>query len=354
MVAIESLTNVHAAPAPDRLEPVRDAGEAADRRRGVARARAGQVRAEGGGEDVVEHRDAGEPHVGDRQQRFADATRITSPAAVAAVDGSSAAYQRTSPSRRGAELAAAGIVGVEDDGARARQLGQPRLHGAVGGHRAVAVDVVGADVRVDRHLRAARDRRQLQLGQLEDRPGRIGQLVGTLDQRGADVPAQDARDAGRLEDGGDERGGRRLALRAGDAHDPRPRQAQEELDLADLLQPAPLRLGEQVAQPGLGGREARRDRRRGDEQVGGVHRLGQRRRVDAEEQVHRPPVERRDGVGEVGGRAAVVGRHERAGIGQEAGRGDPGACQPEDERAAPGQVGAAANRSDGGGHGHAL
>ena len=109
-----------------------------------------------------------------------------------------------------------------------------------------------------------------------------------------------------------------------------------------------------LAQPGLGGREARRDRRRGDEQVGGVHRLGQRGRVDAEEQLHPAPVERRDGVGELGGGAAVVGRHERAGIGQKAGRRHPGACQPQDERAAPGQVGAAANRSGRGGHGHAL
>ena len=83
----------------------------------------------------------------------------------------------------------------------------------------MTVDVVGTDVGVDCDVRAARDGRQLQLRQLEHRPAVRGQLIGTLDERGADVAAQHGGDAIAFQDRTEQGGGRGLALGASDAGD---------------------------------------------------------------------------------------------------------------------------------------
>ena len=130
--------------------------------------------------------------------------------------------------------------------------------------------------------------------------------------------------------------------------DPRPGQAQEQVDLAHELGAARLGRGERLAQPRVGGREARRDRRAGDEQVGvrqQRHRVGL---VDAERQPHRPRAEGGDRIGQLRGRPPVVGGDHRAGIGQEAAGGDARTGQPEDHGAAAAEV---VDGSDRGGRG---
>ena len=130
--------------------------------------------------------------------------------------------------------------------------------------------------------------------------------------------------------------------------DPRPGQAQEQLHLAHDLGPARLGRGERLAQPRVGGREARRDRGAGDEQVGvreQRHRVGL---VHAERQAHRPRAECGDRVRQLRGRPSVVGGDHRAGIGQEAAGGDARAGQPEDDGATAAEV---VDRSDRGGRG---
>ena len=88
------------------------------------------------------------------------------------------------------------------------------------------------------------------------------------------------------------------------------------------------------AQPRLGRRVVRVDRgRRGDERgVGpgarGVH-------VRPERQRHVAALERRDRVGQVGCRSAVVDRHPGAGVGQEARQRDPAPCQPQHRHRGP-------------------
>ena len=90
------------------------------------------------------------------------------------------------------------------------------------------------DVRVDGHGRAARQRRQLELGQLVDDAMRRGQLEQPLDDRDPDVAAEDDR-VGRI--GGQQRRGqrrrRRLALRAGHPDGRRRAEAQEQVRLGD-------------------------------------------------------------------------------------------------------------------------
>jgi hypothetical protein len=98
------------------------------------------------------------------------------------------------------------VVGVEDQGSSGiDELRQPPLRRSIARQRAVAVEVVGGDVRVDSQRRPARERRQLQLGQLDDDAVRRRELRQALDQRDPDVAAQDDRvlRIGR-EDGGDQ------------------------------------------------------------------------------------------------------------------------------------------------------
>ena len=73
---------------------------------------------------------------------------------------------------------------------RIDQLGQAALGRPVAGERAVPVEVVGGHVRVDRDRRAARQRRQLELGELDDDAMVRRQLGQPLDERDADVPAE--------------------------------------------------------------------------------------------------------------------------------------------------------------------
>ena len=87
--------------------------------------------------------------------------------------------------------------------------------------------MVGRDVRVDRDGGAPRERRQLELGELDDDPVLGGELGQPFDERRADVPAEERRVEGvGREDGVSERGGRRLALRPG--HPDRRRGAEPE------------------------------------------------------------------------------------------------------------------------------
>ena len=73
--------------------------------------------------------------------------------------------------RRRAVAAHHGVVIVAHQRPAApEQLQQASLDGPVGLHAAVPVEVVGGDVRVDGHVRASRERRQLQLGELQDDP----------------------------------------------------------------------------------------------------------------------------------------------------------------------------------------
>ena len=88
-------------------------------------------------------------------------------------------------------------------------------------------------MRVDRHLRAARERRQLQLGELEHHAVLRRQLGQALDEGRADVAAEQGGRAARIEDRRGERAGRRLALRARDADRERRAEPKEEVDLAD-------------------------------------------------------------------------------------------------------------------------
>jgi hypothetical protein len=53
-----------------------------------------------------------------------------------------------------------------------------------------------------------------------------------------------------------------------------------------------------------------------------LEQCGRLRLADAEGQAHRASAERRDGIRQLGGRAAVVGHHHGAGIGQEAAGGE--------------------------------
>ena len=158
---------------------------------------ADQARRERGAEDVGEHVAAGQ-----RAPRRRQTTR--SPPTVSQPSSSQASScPRPRPlhavprQRRGwqplAELAAAGVVVVQHDPpVRRGQLGKPRLHRPVRLDGAVAVQVVLGDVRVQRDVDAAADRRQLQLGELEHDPVVRPELDRPLDERRADVPAQDA------------------------------------------------------------------------------------------------------------------------------------------------------------------
>ena len=141
---------------------------------------------------------------------------------------------RTTRALRGVRVARHDrVVGVQDQGAgRVHELREPALDRPVRLQRPVPVEVVGGDVRVRRDGRAARQRRQLQLGELDDDAVARGQLGQPLDERPADVPAEDRRmvAVGREQRMG-QRGGRRLALRAGDPDRRRRAEPQEQVDL---------------------------------------------------------------------------------------------------------------------------
>jgi hypothetical protein len=246
---------------------------------------------------------------------------------------------------------ASSVVAVEHDPAgRRAQLGQPMLDRAVRLHRPVPVEVVLADVRVQRDVGAAADRRQLELAQLEDGPVLWSQLPGTLDERGPDVAAQNARHAGSGQHGRHQRRGRGFALGAGHAEDARARQAKEELDLAHQLGTAHLGRGQRIAQPRIRGAEAGRDGRAGDEQIRVLEQRDRGCLVDAQCQAHRSCAERRNGLHQLGRRATIICNHDGAGVGEEAAGGDPGSRQAEHDRATAAKIVRASDRCSGCGH----
>ena len=230
------------------------------------------------------------------------------------------------------------VLVVEDERAgRVDQLGQPALDPPVALERPVPVEVVRGDVGVDRDRRPARQRRQLELGQLVDDAVVGRQLEESLDDRDPDVPAEDDRMVriGRQQRGSQRRG-RRLALGPGHPDGRGRAEPQEEVGLRDEGRDRRVAAGagidqrpERRAQARLGGRVVGRDRGRGGDQVG--LRPG-RRRIDRrpEGERHGPPTEGRDRIAQLVRRTAVVDRHSRAGIGQEAGQCQPAASQAED------------------------
>ena len=120
------------------------------------------------------------------------------------------------------------VLGVKDERTcRIHPFGEDPLDLPVRLERAVPVQVVGCDVRVDRDRRAARQRRQLQLGQLVDDPVVGRQLGEPVEDRHADVPAEDdGVDRVRGEDRGRHRACGGLAL--GPRYPDRRRHAQPE------------------------------------------------------------------------------------------------------------------------------
>ena len=175
------------------------------------------------------------------------------------------------------------------------QLGEPALDPAIALERPVPVEVVRGDIGVDRHGRAARQGRQLQLGQLVDDAMVGRQLEQALDDRQADVAAEDDR-VRRVggEDGRGQRGRRGLALRAGHSDRRRRAQPQEEVRLRHERRDAPgcprsrasTSAREGGPQTRLGRREVGCDRRRGGHQVG---RRPGRPRVDVRTRVPGSP-----------------------------------------------------------------
>ena len=99
--------------------------------------------------------------------------------------------------RGGPEIRVGGdhrIVGIEHERpVRIDELGEPALDEAVCLERAVPVDVVLGHVRVGGHGRAARQCRELQLRQLVDDAMVRAQLGQPLDDRNADIAAEDDR-----------------------------------------------------------------------------------------------------------------------------------------------------------------
>ena len=211
-----------------------------------------------------------------------------------------------------------------------------RLTAPVRLERSVPVEVVRGDVGVDGHGRAAGQGRQLELGQLVDDAMRRGQLEQPFDDRDPDVAAEHDR-VSRIggQQGRGQRRRRGLALGAGHPDGRRRAEAQEQVRLGDERRNGRVAAGPRLdqrpqggPQPRLGRREVGRDRWRGGDQIG--RRPGRSRvHVRPERQGHRPLAQRGDRVGEGRGRAAVVDRHPRAGVGQEAGQREAAAGQPE-------------------------
>ena len=182
---------------------------------------------------------------------------------------------------------------------------------------------------VDRDVGAAREGRQLQLGELQHHAMRRGQLGQALDERDADVAAQHDRGLAGAEHGRDQRAGGGLALGAGDADGGGRTEAQEEVDLADHRDAGrrASTAASAAAQARLGGREAAADRRRGADQG-----LARERSAPGP-----PPGPAAAGAGaprgprwpraSCVGRASVVDRDLGTVVGQEAGQREAAAGQ---------------------------
>ena len=190
------------------------------------------------------------------------------------------------------------------------ELGQSPLRRPVALQRPVPVEVVGRDVRVDGDRRAARQRRQLELRQLDDDAVLRRELGQPLDERDPDVAAEDHRVVGiRGEDRGDQRRRRRLALRPGDPDRRGRAEAQEQVRLGDecrrgrRIRAVPSdEILERRPQARLGRRVVGVDRRRRrDERGAGPGRSGATS-GPARIRTGRPS-SAADGVGQLGSRA---------------------------------------------------
>ena len=197
----------------------------------------------------------------------------------------------------------------------------------------MAVEVVGRDVRVDRDGRPARQRRQLQLRQLDDDAVVRRQLRQPLDERDPDVAAEHHRMRGiRGEDRGDQRRRRRLALRAGDADRRRRAEAEEQVGLRDeggprrvrdeRLQSAARSRGSVVGKSGLIDGDVATSAAPAHAEAGSTS--GPASDPD------RATVERCHRVAQLVDRPAVVDRDVGALVGEEAGEGDAGSGEAQD------------------------
>ena len=337
----------------DRLEPVLDAREGrggpADRVGGDAEQQPDRDRGQRVG-DVVAPRDPqlvdrhdpaarsglGHATAGERQPLHG---RRHDPAVHHAEPAGHGTVVPVQDRRRGAQARVPAhdrVLEVEHERAvRVHELGEAALDPPVGVERAVAVEVVRGDVGVDRDRRAARQRRQLQLGQLDDDAVLRRQLRQALDERRPDVAAQDRRvDRVRGEDRVGQRRRRGLALGPGHADRRGRAQPQEQVGLGDERRDGRVagRAGgderlQRRPEARLGRRVVGRDRRRrGDERR--VRPRRGRIHVRAQPQGHGPAAEEADRALELRRRAAVVDRHAGAHVVQEAGQRD----------AAPGQA----------------
>ena len=197
--------------------------------------------------------------------------------------------------------------------------------------------MIGQDVRVDRDLgprgrssaAGARRARGSPTSRRRARPT-------LLDERLADIAAHGVRHLRRGEDRAEQRGRRRLALRAGNRQDPctgsaegraRPRSAARH-------RVPPPRAGPRAATGRWSGSAAR-----STAMVTSRSAAATSARASASEtpraSANRPARERGQRVGQLARGSPVVGGHRRAGIGQVAGRGDAGAGQAEHHSAPP-------------------
>ena len=237
------------------------------------------------------------------------------------------------------------IVQVEHQRAgRIDRLGEPALDRAVRLERAVPVEMIRGDVGQDGDGRAPRQGRQLQLGQLDHDPV-VGSQVGqALDQRPADVAAEDGpvpRVGG--QQGVGQGGGRRLALGPADPDGRRRAEPQDQVRLGHdrrrvgiARRPSGDQRRQGRPEAWLGRRVVGVDGRRGRHQGGARQGLG---RVDlgTGQEPDRAPVEASQRLGQLVGRTPVVDGHDRAGIDQEAGQGDPAPGEAQDAHRTTGQ-----------------
>ena len=122
-----------------------------------------------------------------------------------------------------------GIVEVEDrDVARPLPGDDVALRRDVCVARPVVVEMVLEDVRHDRDMRAVADRLELEAGELQNDDVLRAEPIELLDDRRADVPAHDDPPCAAREYAVEQRRGRRLPLRAGDAHDRRRAEPEEQ------------------------------------------------------------------------------------------------------------------------------
>ena len=266
-------------------------------------------------------------------------------------DADPAAHRSVVPVEDRARAAQAGVarddrvLGIEDERAeRVHLLCEAALDRPVRLEGPVPVEVVRRDVGEQGDRRPPRKSRQLELGQLDDDPVPGAQVGQPLDERLADVPAQEGpvRRVGREERVGQGRR-RRLALRAGDPDRRCGAQAEDQVGLREQGGDGPVagpppgdEVGEDRPEPGLGRRVVRVDRRRGGHERRAPDRLG---RVDLRsgQEPDAPTVEPRRGSAKVVGRTGVVDGDHRAGVDEEPGQGDPASGEPQHGHRQPAQ-----------------